>query len=588
MSSVVVGVVPDVTGLDRIFDYSVPDEFVEHVEIGTRIRVVLNGRRIGGWVVRFGPDESASSVALRPIEKVSGIGPDAEVVDLCSWASHRWCANRLRPFLVTASSPTMISRPAPRFRTAVRAEPRSPAATALLEQGGGVLRLPPSDDQMPTILSAAQHGPTLVVVASLDNARILAARLRRTGLSVALMPDEWAAARGGVDVVIGARATAFAPCPDMSAAVVIDEHDESLQEERAPTWHGRDVVAERARRAGAPLLLVSPCPTVNATHNRRVVAPSPERERNSWPEVIIADQSDAPPWKRSLLSSELIAIVRDQALRVACVINVKGQARLLACRSCQALACCESCGGSLIEDQPGELTCRVCATTRPRLCISCGSTALVRLRPGVARLQEEVQAAAQRDVMTVVAGRSSGQSKDGDVFPDDTKCNVFIGTEAVLHRVRRIDVVAFLDFDSEILAPRYRAGEQAFTLLARAARLVGPRRGNGRILLQTSLGNHPVVQAAQTGDPSILNAYERERREALNLPPFSALAIVEGAGAEEFVTALGAHSRQVTVVPYQDKWLIRAANHALLSAACASMERVPGARFRIEVDPLRL
>lgn len=586
MSPVVVGVVPDVTGLDRIFDYAVPEEFSDRVEMGTRVRVVLNGRRIGGWVVRLGPDDSTSSVALRPIEKVSGVGPDADIVDLCSWASDRWCANRLRPFLVAASSPTMVSRPSPRFRTAVRAEPRSPAASALLEDGGGVLQLPPSDDQMPAVLSAAHRGPTLVVVAGLDNARLLAARLRRTGLSVALMPEEWAAARGGVDVVIGSRATAFAPCPDLAAAVVIDEHDESLQEERAPTWHGRDVVAERARRAGAPLLLISPCPTVEATVSRTVVAPPRERERNSWPTVIVADPGDEPPWKRSLVSSELIACLRDPSLRVACVLNVKGQARLLACRGCRALVCCETCGGSLVEDEPGQLTCRVCATSRARLCAACGSTALARLRPGVSRLQEELQAAAQRDVMSIVAGRHSGDVSDSREFSDDTACDVFVGTEAVLHRVRRIDVVAFLDFDAELLAPRFRAGEQAFALVARAARLVGSRRTGGRIVLQTSLGDHPVVRAALEGDPSIVNTSERQRRETLGLPPFSAMAVVEGPGADEFVGALGVSS--VSAVPYHGKWLVRAPDHATLSAACAGVTRVAGAKFRIEVDPSRL
>ena len=42
------------------------------------------------------------------------------------------------------------------------------------------------------------------------------------------MPDDWAAAMGGVDVVIGPRSAAWAPCPDMASAVVIDEHDEAL------------------------------------------------------------------------------------------------------------------------------------------------------------------------------------------------------------------------------------------------------------------------------------------------------------------------------------------------------------------------
>ena len=43
---------------------------------------------------------------------------------------------------------------------------------------------------------------------------------------------------------------------------------------------------------------------------------------------------------------------------------------------------------------------------------------------------------------------------------------MIVGTEAALHRVTETDVVAFLDFDQELLAPRYRASEEAFALLA--------------------------------------------------------------------------------------------------------------------------
>ena len=60
-----------------------------------------------------------------------------------------------------------------------------------------------------------------------------------------------------------------------------------------------------------------------------------------------------------------------------------------------------------------------------------------------------------------------------------------VGTEATLHQIDRADVVAFLDADQELLAPRYRAAEQALALLARAARLVGGKAGGGRIVVQT-------------------------------------------------------------------------------------------------------
>ncbi len=296
--------------------------------------------------------------------------------------------------------------------------------------------------------------------------------------------------------------------------------------------------------------------------------------------MVIADPGEAPPWKRSLLSSELIAALRDESKRVACVINVKGQSRLLACRSCQSLVRCLECGGALVEEQSDRLDCRVCATSHPRLCNLCGSTSLARVRPGVSRLREELTAAAQREVIAVVAG-----AKDE---VDDTKGDVFVGTEALLHRVRRIDVVAFLDFDAELLAPRFRAGEQAFAMLARAARLVGPRRGGGQLIIQTTLSDHPVIQSAIQGDPSIISEFERQRRETLGLPPFSAMAVIEGPGAEQFINALQQGDGEVSAVAYRDRWLVRAVDHDILSAACATVDRLPGTKIRIEVDPPRL
>lgn len=575
----VAGIVPDVTGLDRVFDYAVPEAMGTQLGIGSRVRVSLNGRHVGGWIVSLQPPTD-DGLKLKFIEKSSGLGPDDEMLDLCRWASWRWGANRLRPFLVTASPNTMVGRPSPTRRTKVLAEPVSPAATSLLAEGGGVLRLPPSDDQLPAVLAAARLGPTLVVCASIDGARVLATRLRRTGVSVALMPDEWAQARGGVDVVIGARAAAFAPCPELAAAIVLDEHEDSLQEERVPTWHARDVVVERARRRGAPVLLVSPCPTVAAVADRTVVAPSPDREAAAWPTVDVIDRHDEEPWKRSLVSSPLIVHLRDHTLRVACVLNTKGQAKLLACRGCNTLVRCEACHAAMGEDEVGRLDCGSCGATRPRVCAACGSGVLARLRPGVARLRHELEAAAGREVSAVVA------TKESDVF-DDTTADVFVGTEAVLHRVRRLDVVAFLDFDSELLAPRYRAAEQAMALLTRAARVLGKKRGGGRLLIQTTMGDHVVVRAAATGNPALASDHEAMNRRALLLPPFAALAVVDGDGSNEFAERLK-RDPELVVTPHRDRWLVRAADSTMLADAIAGAERPAHSKLRIEVDPPRL
>ena len=44
-------VVPDVTAVERVFDYLVPDALSARVRVGTIVRVPLQGRRVRGWVV---------------------------------------------------------------------------------------------------------------------------------------------------------------------------------------------------------------------------------------------------------------------------------------------------------------------------------------------------------------------------------------------------------------------------------------------------------------------------------------------------------------------------------------------------------
>jgi len=572
-------VLPNVTGLDKSFDYLIPGELAAFVRVGTVVRVELHGRRVGGWVTGIS-DSAAPGLSLdslKPIAKVTGYGPDAELIELAEWAMVRWAARRLRPMLVTATPLRAVKAlPAERL-TSSTPGPASPATAKLLAAGGGVLRLPPRVDVMPTILASARLGPCLVVVPEHDEAKMLDARLRRAGVSTALMPDGWAAAAAGVDVVIGSRSAAWAPCPGLSVAVVIDEQDEALQEERSPTWHARDVIVERCRRAAVPYVLVSPAPTLVAAEEYAgpsgVVHPPAARERAGWPRVVLVDRRDEDPWKRSLITSPLIERIRDPDLTVICVSNITGRARVLACRACRALIRCEQCDAAVGLADDGRLSCRRCGTVRPPVCQECGASRFANLRPGVTRLREELEAAAARPVVSVTGADAQPPALAG----------VYVGTEAVLHRVHRADVVAFLEFDSELLAPRFRAAEQAMALLIRAGRIAP------EVLVQTFTPDHEVLRAAVAGDPAAVLPGERERRRPLSLPPYGALALVSGTGAAEVAAELSRPDVEVDVGgDGTGRFLVRAVDWVTLGRALNAAERPPGARLRVEVDPPRL
>jgi len=584
-------VLPDVTGLDKEFDYLIPDglagvvagSVADHVRVGAIVRVPLHGRRVRGWVTEIDPtDHAVSRSKLQPLARWSSVGPRPELIDVARWASLRWAAGRLRPFLVTASPPVNVTSLPPASSPRPPASPSSSTvagrARDLLDRGGGVLLLPPTVSPIDGIITAAAWGPTLVVMPTVARAEVMSAALGQRGLRVALVPRHWARAASGVDVVIGARAAAWAPCAGMAAAVVVDEHDETLQEERSPTWHARDVVVERARRAGVPVIATSPCPsTTGMTAFGDVVARLPvDDERAGWPIVDVVDRRNQEPWKSSLLSSELIRQLRRPDARVVCVHNTPGRARILACRTCRSLLRCERCQAAVSLSDASMLRCGRCGAERPPVCQECGASAFANLRPGVTRLREELESAAGRPVIAVT-GADHGPPDPADVY---------VGTEAVLHRVDRADVVAFLDFDRELMAPRYRANEQAMALLVRAARLLGPRRRGGRMLVQSFLPDHDVLAAAVRADPGRLIAPERERRAQFGLPPAMALAGVSGPGSGAVIDQLRLVDG-IDVGGGIDDYLVRAGTWATLGRALIATERPKGSRVRIAVDPPR-
>ena len=61
-------VLPDLTGLDKTFNYLVPDEFADRIAVGTLVRIDLHGRRVGGWVLERHGEPGPRP--LKPIAKL--------------------------------------------------------------------------------------------------------------------------------------------------------------------------------------------------------------------------------------------------------------------------------------------------------------------------------------------------------------------------------------------------------------------------------------------------------------------------------------------------------------------------------------
>ena len=494
---------------------------------------------------------------------------------MAPWGAWRWAGRRAH-FLATASPPNVVrSVPPKRDPGPVTVLP-NPLMREALGAKRAVVRLPPAADVVPWAVavgsSGLERGGSIVVVPTAARAAWLARQLAQRGLPVALVPDGWAQVASGGVVAVGTRSAAWAPLRKVGSALVVDSHDDALREERSPTWEAGIVLAERCSRDAAPCVRTSPCPTLEDLQWGRLLTLSREEERKGWPALEVIDRRESDP-REGLLGARVVNVLRDGG-RVLCVVNRKGRAGLLTCAACQAVATCERCGDAVTQDASGQLHCARCGTDRPQICLECGSSKWQGLRPGTTRLAEHLSALVGHEVPEL-----SGAAREGESGP---AARVVMGTEAALRRAGPRDIVVFLNFDQELLAPRLRAGEQAFALLARAARMVRGR--GGRIVLQTRQPDHVVIDAARRADPSRVAEAELAQRKELGLPPFSAMAEVTGPGAAEFVAGVGGG---VAVAAAPDRHLLRAPDTKTLCDALAEVPR-PAARVRVEVDPRRI
>jgi primosomal protein N' (replication factor Y) len=617
-------VLPDVSAVERTFDYLIPDALAADVARGSIVRVRLHGRRVRGWVVDVDVDAAVAFDRLQPLLTVSSVGPPADVVTLCASVAQR-CGGPLAAMLRSASPPNNV-RPGVVARCATApgafdwnapTDETERAADELAAVAGtsGVLRWPPMADRRRLVgRLLAENGSSIVVTADGGRAaafhRWLVARGVRSALlhsdvSAASRTDAWRVAAGGACVVVGGRAAVLAPVPDLACGVLLDDGDEALQEERSPTWHARDVLQERLRAAGGASYVVTPAPSAVTMHRAGMVhAPPALFERAGWPRVEVIDRRDDPPGG-SLLSERLVVAVQAAVARaqtVVLVLNRRGGVRLLRCGVCHQLTRWDA-QGRLVWADRGESQLEMlgvvtdadadtdtAASPRPRFCTHCGATRLVELRGGVQRLATTL-AGRLHDTEVAVVDASVVEVPDAPVV---------VGTEAVLHRDevrrRRPGLVAFVDFDAELSAPRYRAAEQALWLVVRAARVLATgERAASRVVLQTHDPDHVVVAAAVQGAPQLVTDVELVRRAAFGLPPFGALAELRGdapalVAAEAALRPFEAAPHEIALDMTEQRLLVRAPDDDTLAAALAAASSAARALggIRVVADPPRL
>ncbi len=359
-----------------------------------------------------------------------------------------------------------------------------------------------------------------------------------------------AVADGGARVVVGARSALFLPYPELGLIVVDEEHEPSFKQEEGVVYNARDMAVVRARLGDFPIVLASATPslesTVNVSSGRYETLLLPDRHAGAaLPRISLIDLCRNPPARGRWLSPDLEGALKETLAageQAMLFLNRRGYAPLTLCRRCGHRLQCPSCTAWLVEHRRrGGLLCHHCGhrANRPARCPSCqAEDKFAACGPGVERLAEEVDALLPGIRYAIAASDTiTGPEAAQELVRrmEDHEIDLVIGTQIVAkgYHFPLLTLVGAIDADLGLAGGDLRAAERTFQLLTQVAGRAGRGRRPGRVLVQTYMPGHPVMQALASADRErFMEAEARARRDAA-MPPFGKLVSLIVSGTDE-------------------------------------------------------
>jgi len=346
--------------------------------------------------------------------------------------------------------------------------------------------------------------------------------------------DEWRRLRSGeASVCVGPRSAVFAPLRDLGLIVIDEEHDPSYKQEGDPCYDARAVARRRAGECGAVLVAGTATPRPEAWLELPRLELPRRVDGRPLPPVRVLDMRAADPRSGPLHPQtwEALERVRGAGEKAIVMINRRGFAPWLTCRSCGRHWSCPNCDVSLIVHRhSGRLVCHHCAHAEPlpRACGDCDSTTLSQSGIGTEQLEALLgERLAPLPVFRLDADTAGARGAHAHILAafGEAESAVLVGTQMVAkgHDFPEVTLSAILDADATLRFPDFRASERTFAMVAQLAGRSGRGAAGGEVIVQTLAPTAPSIVHAAGHDSAAFLAEEVERRRALRYPPFSHL-----------------------------------------------------------------
>lgn len=557
--------------IDRAFQYKIPDELIDCIEIGTKAQVPFgNGNKLRqGYVIGITDTPSYDEDKIKYIDSVDekGLQIEGKLIRLAAWMHETYGST-----MINALKTVMP------VKQSVRAAAKKVVEEEYVVEKPPVLELNADQQSIVDEFCSDFHagrrknyllrgvtgsGKTEVYIGCIKKviedggqAIVLIPEIGLTYQNVARMKQHFGsrvavihskqskgekyqmlmkAGRHEVDVIIGPRSALFTPCDNLKLIIIDEEHDAAYKSDQPPKYHARETAIERARLEGASVILGSATPTIEsyalAKLGRYTLWELTDRPCGMrLPDVSVVDmREEFHMGNRGIISQELKELMNECLGRneqVMLFINRRGYNSFVSCRECGEVIKCPKCEVALSLHNNGFMMCHYCGyiEREPKQCPKCKSKMIGGFGAGTEKVEAEINRlfpeAKTLRMDKDTTGRKGAHAAILNKFKQH-KADVLIGTQMIVkgHDFNNVTLVGIILADMSLFANDFRAGERTFDLITQAAGRAGRGDKDGNVVIQTYQPEHYAIATAAKQDYEEFFNMEMSYRRLLKYPP---------------------------------------------------------------------
>lgn len=365
------------------------------------------------------------------------------------------------------------------------------------------------------------------------------------------------ATRGELRCVLGVRSAVFVPLVKLGLIIIDEEQDDSYkQSDPEPRYNARDVALMRAKLEKAVTVLGSATPSLESFYNaacgKYELLRLPKRyDGGSLPKPYAINLKKAEVeqqyWPLSDEFIEKICRAVADEHQVILLLNRRGYAGILMCKTCGWVALCPDCRVAMTYHRPDvQLRCHFCglAQPAPETCPQCSGSEFDYRGIGTQKLEELLtEILGKRGIMRMDSDSTSRKGELEKIIASFElgEVPVLLGTRMVAkgHHFPGVGMVGVVLADAGLHLPDFRASEKVFHLLVQAAGRAGRSAkfaDGGEFVVQTYDPSSGILEFAVAQDYEIFYNKEIEYRRELGYPPFGKIIRIIFSGEDDSQT----------------------------------------------------